>query len=207
MLSYIFEFNLNVSGDEADKFLLEILQEWPRLFDQIPGFQGSLLLANAFGLAGGYTYHWRLDLDSFSSLQAYDQALKSDRPDWRKARTRWFQRRSAVKGRLLRFDSGRLEYTSHKRDGGLVHYVINSGHTLKSPVTWRGLRSVCGYQQLVPLVNSSETGGHETWVRLANLEALEEFTTANDLHITGGVVSTRLFGEIREVDGALLSGA
>jgi len=51
----------------------------------------------------------------------------------------------------------------------------------------------------------------EVWVRVANLATLDEVFQSNAINLgqvfPTGTTSAALFGELREVDGALLAGA
>jgi len=129
VFSYICDFNLRVSGREAEGYITRILREWPPLYDELPGVRGTLLLANAFALAGEYSYRWRVDLDSFETLQRIDDALKSEEQRWRKARAEWFETRAAVRARLLSHDSGAKEYCRERLPDreGLIHYILTYG--------------------------------------------------------------------------------
>lgn len=225
MLSYICDFNLRVSGEEAEKYLTRIVREWPALYAELPGVQGTLLLANAFALAGEYTYQWRVDFESLKTLRVIDEALKSDDPKWREARAEWFDRRAGVRARLLRQDSGSPGlYT--KSDGGkdgLVHFVLSYGSGGVSqltsslslfqwiPTVWRSLSGVRALQHLTVVIQPFSGGKHEIWARLGDLSALEEIRLANDFYLLqvlrANDFTTHLYGELREVEGALLVGA
>lgn len=227
MLSYICEFNLNLAGEEAEKYLTSIVREWSALYAELSGVRGTLFLTNAFGLAGEYTYLYRVDMESIKTLQVIDDAIKSDDARWRNARAEWFGIRTGVRARLLRLDSvtpGYCSQSSGARDG-LIHYVLtygSGGHgreqvlanrELKDrlPEIWGTLKGVSTLQHFTAAVRSFNGGWHEVWARLADLSALEEVYQANDTHLgeilKAGSIITSLYGEMREVDGSLLIGA
>jgi hypothetical protein len=211
-LSYICEFNLKVTGSSAEKYLTRISRQWPALYADLKGVRGTLLLANAFGLAGPYSYLWRVDIDSYKTLQVIDDALKSSDQEWRKARSEWFENRTEVRARLLNIDddTNYLE-GSDKRDG-LVHFVLayaSNGDPKKTSKlyrtnllkSYRGNKKVHAAQHLSAVLQPSKDRAGEVWARLANLDSLEAVASA----APGGFTS--LYGELREVNGALIAGA
>lgn len=214
MLTYIYEFNLNVAGQAAEKYLAEVVREWPDLYSQIPGVQGTFLFANALALAGDYSYQCRVDLESFDTLPALDEALKGNL--FRKARVEWFKRRTQVRARLLRHDGGSADYSFRSKDAkeGLVHFVISHGSTgqdaegpgktsaraAKSLGKVRGVHAVQSFTAAIP----SSTGEQsEVWVRVGSLANLGDVAQAFG---TAGV-RTSVLGELREINGALFAGA
>jgi len=212
MLSYICEFNLNISGEKAEDFLHRAVREWPPLWEKIPGVHGTLFLQNAFALGGDFEYQFRVDIESFKTLQAIDDALKSEDRGWRKIRRDYFEHRTKARARLLQPDGG--ESASYLRHGGgpegLVHYVVShegGGGALKSLAPSGGVRAV---QHHTAVVQANVAAGRsETWLRLANLASLDEAAQSfgRAIGTTGARTTTHLFGELREVNGALLAGA
>jgi hypothetical protein len=217
MLSYVCEFNLAVRGDHAERYLTRVLREWPPLYAELEGVRGTLLLANAFALAGNYTYLWRVDVESFRTLQVIDDALTSDDRRWRRARSEWFEHRSDVRARLLRGD-GPADVAD-----GLVHFILAHGaanggsertaSSAREEVgrVWRQRKGVQTVEHLTAVVQPFSGERYEAWARLDGLETLEEVVQANDEELAPlletSVVSSRAYGELREVDGALLAGA
>jgi len=211
-LSYVCEFNLKPTGSSAEKYLTSISRQWPALYAELKGVRGTLLLANAFALAGPYSYLWRVDIDSYKTLQVIDDALKSSEAEWRKARAEWFENRTEVRARLLNIDdeSNYVE-RSDKRDG-LVHFVLayaSNGDPRKTRKvfrtdllkSYRGNKNVRAAQHLSAVLQPSKDRAGEVWARLANLDSVEAVAAA----APGGVTS--LYGELREVNGALIAGA
>ena len=47
MLTYIFDFNLNVTGNDAEAYLEKAVQQWPPMLEEVRGIDGCLFLANA----------------------------------------------------------------------------------------------------------------------------------------------------------------
>jgi hypothetical protein len=225
MLSWIYEFNLNVKGEEAEQYLTTILREWPALYAEIPGARGTLLLSNAFALAGEYAYLFRVDVESFATLNTIDQTIKSDDRRWRKVREDWFERRTAVRARIVRearHDSS-PDYLKPAKDG-LIHYVFSHGASsngaaprhgtrdLRTELSkaWEPIEGVHSVQHLTAAMQAVGDKRYETWVRLRDLEVLGDVSAANDR--LGSVlrdvpINSQLFGELREVDGALIAGA
>jgi hypothetical protein len=226
MLSWIYEFNLNVKGEEAEGYLTTVLREWPALYAEIPGVRGTLLLSNAFALAGEYAYLYRIDVESFATLSTIDRTIKSDDRRWRKVRDDWFARRTAVRARLVREgrDSSTLDYLKPTNDG-LVHYVLShsastnvptpkepSTRTLRTELSkaWEAIDGVHSVQHLTAAMQAVGDKRYEAWTRLRDLDVLGDISAANDrlAPILRNVpVNSQLYGELREVDGALISGA
>jgi len=222
MLSYIFDFNLNVVGHAAERYVTKAVQQWPALFEELPGVQGCLFLTNAFTLAGKYTYSFRVDLDSVSTLTAYDEALKSDDPRWREVSSEWYERRTEVQGRLLR-GTGR----SAQQDGnGLLHVVLgyqyrgngSSAQHQRYDEEFAGrlsqelqaFDSVEHAQHFTTVFQPGLGSGGEVWLRITDINALNDIDAvtvrANEL-VGEPLVASGLYGQLRLVDGALLSGA
>ena len=216
MLSYIFDFNLNVVGEAADRYLAKAVQQWPALFEELPGVRGTLFLVNAFTLAGRYTYSFRVDFESFATLAAYDEALKSDDQRWREAKSDWFERRTEVQGRVLR---GTGESDLH--DGrGLLHVVLGyqgggngsadgdqAGRVSQELQDFEGVEHAQHFTAVF-----QPTGGHasEVWLRVAgvdSLDSLDAITRRANALVAGQLTTSGLYGELRLVEGALLSGA
>lgn len=211
-LSYIVSFNLNINGDDAEHFLTRAAREWPALYAEIKGVQGTALLANAFGLSGPYTYEWRVDFDSFRTLGAIDAALKSDDPRWRRARSEWFERRTDFSARLLRVAEGVQDYTEGAEKGGLLHLVLPEVAAVATDAKARAKRTPAALakasrrtQVLDTLLHTSGARGGEVWARFGDIGGLD---AVGDAFVpTGAVTSPRLFGELREVNGLLAAGA
>src|SRR4051812_44067310 len=110
MFSYVIEFNLAQRGDDAQEFLADAARTWPKLWGNIPGVSGVLLLSSAFALGGKFDYQLRVDLDSLSTLARIDEALKSDDSEWVRARTDWFRSRVAARAHLSEHVAGNKAY-------------------------------------------------------------------------------------------------
>jgi len=225
MHSWIYEFNLNVKGEEAERYLTTVIREWPALYAEIPGVRGTLLLSNAFALAGDYAYLFRVDVESLATLSTIDRTIKSDDRRWRKVREDWFERRTAVRARLVREarHGSSPDYLQPAKDG-LVHYVFShstssngkaASHGTRNLRTelskaWEPIDGVHSVQHLTAAMQAVGDKRYETWVRLRDLEVLDDVSAANDRLgpiLRDVPVNSQLFGELREVDGALISGA
>lgn len=227
MLSYVCDFNLKVTGGEAEQYLTTVLREWPVLYDELPGVQGILFLANAFALAGDYTYSYRLDTTSISTLKAFDAAVKSDDKRWQKARAEWFEMRSGVRARLIRHHSGdrdfcqgsftgrgdQVVFTLSYRSGAGVRQVrVPTELRTELNKVWGAIDGVRTLQHHTAAVLPNTGRLFETWARLADLDTLDqviEGNSVNGLHqlLQRAQATSHLYGVLREVDGALLSGA
>lgn len=207
MYSYVCEFNLRFTGAEAEEYLADAVRSWPRLWGEIPGVTGTLLLSNAFGLGGEFEYQWRLDIESLSTFSRIDEAVKSEDDAWRKIRREWFRARSGVRARVSRHLEGSDSYgLGRGGKDGAIHFVFQaspevafSGTDLLEPV--RRVPGVVAVQALHPVFGPT-TSGRQVWARLESLDSLDE-VAALDL----GAGNGQLFGEIREVDGSLFAGA
>lgn len=205
MYSYVCDFNLKFAGTEAEDFLGRAARSWPELWEGIPGVTSTLLLSNAFALGGDYEYRFRVDIERLSTLASIDKALKSDDGEWRRIRQEWFEARSSVRGSLSARVSGERDYLARSDDReALIHWVLpeSNGADLKqSTDSLRGIEGVVASEGHRPITAALQ---HETWARLAGLEALDSIVESRGEDSLGGA---RLFGEIREIDGALFAGA
>jgi hypothetical protein len=193
MYSYVIEFNLAQRGDDAQEFLADAARTWPKLWGDIPGVTGTLLLSSAFALGGEFDYQLRVDLESLSTLSRIDEALKSDNSEWVRARTDWFRSRVAARAHLSEHVAGDDGYLkAEKSADAAVHLVLHSGLDEGQ----RTVERVQGNDSVSGLV-SAQTG-----LRLQSLDNLDSVAAAG-LNVSNG----RLFGELREVDGSLFAGA
>ncbi|HEU5269781.1 MAG TPA: hypothetical protein VFU36_07645 [Jatrophihabitans sp.] len=208
MYSYVIEFNLAQRGEEAQEFLAEAARTWPKVWGDIPGVTGVLLLSSAFALGGDYDYQLRVDLESLSTLARVDEALKSDSDQaWVRARTEWFRSRIAARAHLSEHVAGDESYAHarHSEAGG-VHLVLHggigeSGRATERIASANSISGLVSAQTLRSVVGTAAPREH-TWLRLQSLEHLDGVADAG-LDVTHG----HLLGELREVDGALFSGA
>jgi hypothetical protein len=206
MYSYVLEFNLAHPGDRAQEFTADAARTWPKLWGDIPGVNGTLLLSSALALGGEFEYQWRVDIESFATLARIDEAMRSGENGWRQARKDWFEHRTALRAHISEHVGGNEQYCQDQsgRDGG-VHLVFHSHSAEPGSVerldAVQAAPGVVSAQLLRPVVGAS--GGHEqTWLRLNSLESLDNVAT-----IDVGAAHGRLFGEIREVDGSIFGGA
>jgi hypothetical protein len=213
-LSYVCEFNVRADGPDAEPFLLNALRTWPELYAELKGVKGTRLLANAFGLAGEFNYEWRVDIESLATLDVIDKALKSDDHRWREARSQWFANRTQLRARLLQ----RAEDESDDIESGegllyfVTAYQASSGglREARSSVSaaWRGLAGVVGVEHYGAVVRPFYGYSHESSARLNDIADLDQLVESNGrLGEVVGPAPSRLFSELREVDGALISGA
>ena len=207
MYSYVIEFNLGRRGDDAQEYLADAVRTWPRLWGDIPGVTGTLLLSSAFALGGEFEYQWRVDIDTLSTLSRVDEAMKSGDGGWRKTRKEWFDARTAARAQVSAHLAGNETYCQdQKGKDGAIHFVFHSrsGESGRSADRLDAVGSVSGVvstQALRPVVGSA-VPYEQTWLRLESLDSLDDVAEV-DL----GVGYGRLFGEIRELDGSLFAGA
>lgn len=204
MFSYVFEFDLRHTGSEAEEYLTDVARSWPPLFESLPGVQGTLLLANAFALGGEFTYGFRIDIERLSTLAVMDEALKSDDHGWRRARRSWLHARTRVRGRVAERVAGAERYCATPGTDGMIHYVISHpAGDRTAPDAAAGSYRALAFQRSRPVLGSAPAGD-ETWLRLPSLSSLDEVVSqAPEL----AAERARVFGEIREIDGAFFSGA
>jgi hypothetical protein len=207
MFSYVIEFNLAQRGDDAQEFLADAARTWPRLWGDIPGVTGTLLLSSAFALGGEFDYQLRVDLESLSTLSRIDEALKSDNSEWVRARTDWFRSRVAARAHLSEHVAGNEEYAQAQKGAeGSVHLVLHSGVEEGGRAAERieAANSVSGLvsAQTVRSVVGAPAPHVQTWLRLQSLDNLDGVAAAG-LDVSHG----KLLGELREVDGSLFAGA
>lgn len=207
MYSYVLDFNLANPGDSAQEYIADAVRTWPKLWGDIPGVSGTLLLSSALALGGEFEYQWRVDIDSLATLAAIDATMRSGENGWRKARKEWFEHRTVSRAHISEHVAGNDQYLKdvQGRDGG-VHLVFHShiteaGRSADRLGAVQAASGVLSAQVLRPVVGA--TVAHEqTWLRLNSLDALDS-VAAVDL----GAVRGRLFGEFREVDGSIFAGA
>jgi hypothetical protein len=206
MYTYVLGFNLKFRGGAAEEFLSSAVRAWPRLWGEIPGVTGTLLLASAFGLGGEFEYQWRVDFERLSTLARIDEALKSDDPSVRAIVSEWFEARTAIRSWVARHLDGSDSYDldTGGRDGA-IHLVLQSvpGGPERTTSVLESARSAAGV--LAAQVQRTELGTaakDQVWLRLRGLESLDDVA---DLDLGAG--HGQLFGEIRELDGSLFTGA
>ncbi|QKV96189.1 hypothetical protein HUT19_34405 [Streptomyces sp. NA02950] len=204
MYSYVLGFNLALRGDEASRFLEEAVRTWPSLWDSIPGVRGFLLLRGALALGGPFEYQLRVDIDTLNTLSTIDRVMASGEGGWRKTRSKWFKARTVAHARVLGFVDGD---EGHLNGQGAIHLLApcrpdGSGQPESCLQAVREVPGVVSAQVLRPALAAADAQ-EELWVRLQSLDNLDAVAAA------GGLATGRaqLFGELREVDGALFAGA
>lgn len=207
MYSYVAEFNVGPHSEETREFLADAARIWPKLWEDIPGVTGTLLLANAFALGGEFAYQWRVDFDTLATLSRIEEVQKSGEGGWRKVRQEWLSTRTAVRAHVSRRLAGSETYCRAQKDeDAAIHFVFHGSssepeHAASRLDAVRSAPGVVSAQVLRPVLGSA-ISHEQTWMRLESLDRLDG-VGALDL----GVGSSRLFGEIREVDGSLFVGA
>ncbi|MEU5635904.1 hypothetical protein ACH47C_19460 [Streptomyces rishiriensis] len=208
MYSYVLEFELAQRGEEAKEYLADAVRSWPNLWEKIPGVTRTLMLCSAFGLGGTFTYAWRVDMNTLGTLSRIDQVMKSGEGGWRETRQEWFKARTARRGHMLRHLVGNEDHLRGE-DGtdGAIHLILNGQSGASTRLedrlkTLQGVSGVVSAQALRPVLGSDDMG-EQIWLRLEGLESLDS-VAASDNQLTG---DGRVFGEVREVDGALFVGA
>lgn len=207
MYSYVAEFNLGPHSEETREFLADAARIWPKVWGDIPGVTGTLLLANAFALGGEFQYQWRVDLDTLGTLSRIEEVQKAGEGGWRKVREEWLEARTAVRAHVSRRLAGSETYCREQKDrDAAIHFVFHassteSGHLASRLNAVRSAPGVVSAQVLQPVLGSA-VSNEQTWLRLESLDNLDGVAAAEL-----GVGSGQLFGEIREVDGSLFVGA
>ncbi|GGM34188.1 hypothetical protein GCM10011608_18330 [Micromonospora sonchi] len=207
MHSYLLEFNLRQRGDEAQEYLADAVRTWPKLWEDIPGVTGTLLLSSALALGGEFEYLWRVDIAKLSTLSRIDDVMKSGENGWRKTRAEWFKARTVARAHIADHVGG-LETYCQRQEGksGAIHFVFHSRpeESGRSADRLKAVRSVPGVvaTQALRTVAGSTESAEQTWLRLDSLDSLD-----NVAEVDRVLGSGRLFGEIREVDGSLFAGA
>jgi hypothetical protein len=199
MYTYAIEFDLDQRGDAAEDFLFDAARTWPGIWGDLPGVTGTLLLSSAFALGGEYAYQWRVDIESLSTLVQLDDALKSGDKGWKRASTAWFRARTRTRAQVHAHVGGDRDYTAAV-DRGPVHVALPADVARADD----GLADVVGVnatRSLRPVLGHG--AGETTWVRLGGLDALDSLGD----RLAKASSPARVFGEIREIDGALFTGA
>lgn len=206
MYSYVIEFNLKQRGDEAEDYLAEAARTWPKLWGDVPGVTGTLLLSSALALGGEFEYQWRVDLERLATLARIDELMKSDH-QWQRTRRRWFRARTVARAHLSRHIGGDEAYCAEQKGvEGAVHFVLHapsagSDRTSEQLDAVRSAPGVVSSQQLAQVAGSA-VSAEQTWVRLESLDRLDDVA---NLRVGEGF--GRLYGELREVEGSLFAGA
>lgn len=215
MYTYAIEFNLAERGREAEDFLHDAVRRWPKLWGDIPGVQGTVLLSNALALGGEFEYQLRVDIEALSTLAAVDETIRSGQGGWRKATKEWFSARTATRARVFQHVGGDRAY-ARTQDGraGAIHLVLNppaSGASERFVGRVDELSSVHGVLATQALRSTLGSAGaqEQLWLRLESLKALDglESVVGDALGAAEALGGSQLFGELREVDGALFAGA
>ncbi|MBL1099206.1 hypothetical protein [Streptomyces coffeae] len=201
MYSYVLGFKLGLRGDEANRFLEEAVRTWPSRWDSIPGVSGFLLLRGALALGGQLEYQLRVDIETLGTLATIDHVMASGAGGWGETRARWFRARTFAQARVLGFAAGD---GGHLNEQGAIHLVApcGTGETDSCLAAVRGVPGVVSAQVLRPALAAADAQ-EELWVRMQSLDNLDGLAAAGAL-ATG---RAHLFGELREVDGALFAGA
>jgi len=207
MYSYVMEFNLGQHGDETQEYLADAVRTWPKLWGDIPGVTGTLLLCSAFALGGEFEYQWRVDIDTLATLSRIDEAQKSGEGGWRKARKEWFKARTAVRAYVSSHQAGNEAYCEgQKGKDGAIHFIFHSpsGESGRLADRLNAVESASGVvsAQVLRPVMGSAVSHEQTWMRLESLNSLD-----NVAAVELGVGYGQLFGEFRELDGSLFVGA
>jgi hypothetical protein len=214
MYTYAIEFNLAERGREAEDFLHDAVRRWPKLWEEIPGVQGTVLLSNALALGGEFEYQLRVDIDALSTLAAVDETIRSGQGGWRRATAEWFKARTATRARVSQHVAGDRAY-ARPQDGraGAIHLVLNPPSSATEHLVGRvdELGSVPGVLSTQALRSTLGSAGaqEQLWLRLESLKALDGLEKAFGDALGGAdaLGGGQLFGELREVDGALFAGA
>ena len=206
MYSYVLEFNLARHGDDAEEYLHDAARLWPKLWADIPGVQGTLLLSSALALGGEFDYQWRVDIEALSTLARIDETIKAADGGWRRSTEKYYAARTASRASVSRHVAGDEAYSrSQKGTDGAIHLVVHSGaESARLADRVDAVRSASGVLSAQALQPVLATGQEQLWLRLEALDALDGLDEVVRADLGGGA---RLFGELREVDGALFAGA
>ncbi len=206
--SYVIEFNLAQRGSEAEDYLCDAARLWPKLWADIPGVRNTLLLSSALALGGGFEYQLRVDIEALSTLARVDETIRAGANGWSKTSKEWFAARTSARAHVSRHVAGDEEYARRESGkSGAIHLVLHSAAGEPRGLVDRvdQLRYASGVlatQALRPVL-AGGGGQEQLWLRLESLEALDGLGKIADDELGDG----RLFGELREVDGALFAGA
>ncbi|MFG2752443.1 hypothetical protein [Streptomyces xanthophaeus] len=208
MYSYVLEFNLGMRGDDAEEYLAEAVRTWPRYWEEIPGVTRTLLLCNAFALAGNYQYKWRVDVETLSALSSIDRVMKAGDGGWREMRAKWFKARTEARAQMLQYVAGNERHLDARRgEEGAIHLVLHdpSQESKSAEDRLRALEGASGVvsAQALRRVLGPGQASKQIWLQLESLDGLDGVAASSDLAAGPG----ELFGELREVDGALFAGA
>lgn len=204
MYSYVLEFNLVHGGEEqAQAYTADAARTWPKLWGDIPGVTGTLLLSSMIALGGGFEYQWRVDIESLATLATIDAAMRAGENGWQQSRKDWYDNRARTRAHIASYVDGDKEYCVSKGREGGIHLVFHSGDRSSADLLGklRDTPGVLSAQVLRPLVGTSY-GQEQTWLRLDSLESLDNVASLNT-----EAVRSMLFGELREVDGSIFAGA
>lgn len=214
MYTYAIGFNLAKRGSEAEDFLHDAVRRWPKLWGEIPGVRSTTLLSNALALGGEFEYQLRVDIESLSTLAAVDKTIRSGQNGWRKATKEWFGARTATRAHISQHVAGDEGYgRTEDGRGGAIHLVLNpatgaSERLVGTVDSFGKVPGVLSTQALRSTLGSVRTQD-QVWVRLDGLEALDglERVIGDSFGGADALSGSQLFGELREVDGALFAGA
>ncbi|PPK71194.1 hypothetical protein V5P93_003058 [Actinokineospora auranticolor] len=199
---YAIEFNLGARGDAAEEILADAARTWPKVWGEIPGVTSTVLLSSALALGGEFDYQLRVGLESLATLARVDEAIKSGANGWRKASASWFRHRTAARAHVSQYVDGDRGYSqAGEGRAGAIHIAFQAADSGKALDT-ASLESVSGVvstQGLRPVLGGA--GAEQRWVRLESLESLDRVSELL------GAGTAAVFGELREVDGALFAGA
>lgn len=206
MYSYVIEFNLAHRGEQAEEYLEEAVRTWPKLWNDIPGVCGTLLLSSAFALGGDFEYQLRADIENLATLSTIDKVMKTDHT-WARTRKKWFKARIATRATVSKVLGGSETYCEPQKGAdAAIHLVFNSpsGESGRASDRLKAVESARGVvaAQAVRIVAGANGFSEQTWLRLGGLDQLDE---VSDIDLGEGV--SHVFGELREVDGSLFAGA
>ena len=159
MYSYVIEFNLGQRGDAAQEYLADAARIWPKLWADIPGVTGTLLLSSALALGGEFEYQWRVDIEALSTLARVDAAIRSGENGWHKVTRGWFAARTVARAHVLSHVAGDEAYCRVRNGkGGAIHLVLPLGESGSSADRLEAVSSGSGVisaQALRPVLGSA----------------------------------------------------
>ena len=112
MYSLIFDFNLNGNGNEVEKYLTSIVDEWPKFYSSVSGVRGTYFLFNALGLGGDYSFRQVVELDDPNAIRGIGEGMQQD-AKWTASRQEWLNCRKDVRSTLVRHEAGDRRFMSH----------------------------------------------------------------------------------------------
>jgi hypothetical protein len=199
------DFNLKGDGEEVERFLLEMIRDWPARYEKAQGVLGTMFMGNAFGLAGPYAFRMTLDMNTPDALFTVDHLYKTD-AKWKKAISEFRKHRENVRCRLLKMNTGDQTFREriHKAAQPSLIYVYTASVKASSDALISSFHRLFTSVTYTSLVQSESEHGFEAWSNIPQLGSLDAMGA---VATTFGAGTTQLFAPFRIVDGSLVGAA